>query len=186
MNPIIGVYDNFFAVPEAQRSRVNMGTFEDVEHQDITYPLICKNLDPLTRAIFVGKLEDYLGAKVHSPTVFARKMPAGVRIPNWIHTDSAMGTHSAHVYLSPEWPAGTGTGFYTHATEGYRPSKFTNHREVQARSFDNWSRYLLVEGKYNRLLVHKADHFHCAEPVEGFGVGDQERLVLTCFFTLGG
>lgn len=184
-NPLICVKDNFFEwVPMIQAS-LSQCKFSDYKLgvDDVTYPHICRDLPAIVKYEFLYRLEHVLGAQIQPYYLFARAMPEGVVAPSKVHSDRDMGKFTAHVYLSPESKRAS-TSFFCHRSLGYAPLPEHNGSEW-SQDAEEWDRYLTVLGKENRLLVHHAAHFHCAEPEKGFGtLGKDARLVLTCFFDL--
>jgi hypothetical protein len=109
-------------------------------------------------------------------------MPEGTVAPSKIHSDRDMGNFTAHVYLSRQTVAST--AFFRHVDLGYMAERHMTGSEWTQDPAE-WEKYLTVHGKQNRILVHGAAPFHCAEPENGFGtLGIDARLVLTCFFNV--
>lgn len=185
MHTVLAMFDGFFDQPEKVRKLLLSQPFEDVTNEvdGVVYPGICKDVPVPVMQEFIAGLSRIVGYTIHPRTIFARSMPAGVNSPHQVHSDRSMGFYSAHVYLSERWPQGSGTGFYTHDTEGHRETELTNHANLSFKGFEKWSRNMLCQGQFNRLLMHDSSFYHCAEPTEGFGTTTEEsRLVLTCFF----
>lgn len=185
LNPIIAIKDDFFYYPDMLRAAIL-----ELPHTDfvspidgVTYPFINEIIPCLVVREFRDKLEAIVGP-IDIKFLFTRAMPLGHEAPNKVHSDIEMGCLSAHVYLSEFIPQGSGTSFWIHRDHGM------DSAGVPAGSFDGndmsqWEKYLQVEAKTNRIVVHSAAAWHCAEPMSGFGVDITEaRLVMTCFFNL--
>ena len=185
MHTVLSMFDGFFWEPEKVRESIIAKEFSTVKSDvdGVEYPHICLDLPEEVKAEFVSKLSTIVGYQVTPNFIFARMMPEGVQNPHQVHSDRSMGYYSAHVYLSPQWPEGAGTGFYTHDTEGHRETGLTKHENLSFKGFDKWTRNLFCQGLFNRLLMHDSSFYHCAEPAQGFGTTKEDsRLVLTCFF----
>lgn len=185
MHTHLAMFDGFFDEPEQVRQAILEREFVSVDNpvDKISYPNICLDVPLAVREAFVGRLSMISLRPVSAQFVFARLMLEGEEIPHHVHSDRSMGDYSAHVYLSPTWPDGAGTGFYTHETEGHRECTETVHANLDFKSMDKWEKNLFCQGSFNRLLMHDSSFFHCAEPLNGFGKTKEDgRLVLTCFF----
>lgn len=110
-----------------------------------------------------------------------------------VHADREYGcTHTAILYLSPELPCESGTGFYRHKARGWRqmPALADLMRDPAFQSLkadmgnlDAWERYDFVPGIFNRCLVFDSSLIHCRVPSEGFGMGDADsRMTWTAHF----
>jgi hypothetical protein len=184
-NPLICVKNDFFEDPGEVQTLLGACTFADFRLgvDGVLYPHICRDLPSALKFEFLYKLETVLGAKILPYYLFARAMPEGVAAPSKVHSDRDMGKFTAHVYISPESRRAS-TSFLCHRSLGYAPLPEHNGSEWSQDPLE-WDRYLTVLGAPNRLLVHHAAHFHCAEPEKGFGtLGKDARLVVTCFFDL--
>ena len=116
-------------------------------------------------------------------TIFARATYAGLAAENKIHSDLVMGSFAAHVYLSLDWPAGSGTSFWTNKLLGMRHTAGMDPATIRSNSVEDWDRYLSAQAVFNRMLIHRGDAWHLAEPVGGWGSTPEDgRLVVTCFF----
>jgi hypothetical protein len=185
MHTVLAMFDGFFDDPEKIREVILEREFRDVENpvDSVIYPHICLDIPMAVRESFVGRLSMICLRPIAPTIIFARMMPEGVKAPNAVHTDRSMGGYSAHVYLSDKWPEGSGTGFYTHETEGHRQCDLTDVSKIDSKSMDKWTKNLFCQAQFNRLLMHDSSFFHCAEPIDGFGKSKEDsRLVLTCFF----
>lgn len=166
------------------RVRVLSEEFKDrVNPTDgVVYPEIAE-LSEVTQKKFRLLIEEALGQKILPKVTFARMMTAGVSVPHRIHDDHIMGQYSAHLYLSKEWPAGSGTAFWEY--KGDRTLSWSGQTDVPHNDKYMWKQYALAPAAYGRLLIHAAELWHSAEPTQGFGTSKQDaRLVLTCFFDL--
>lgn len=183
MNPIIAVQDDFFDDYLGELMYFQHAEFGDFKLgvDGVVYPFICTKILHTTRYEFLYKLERLLGARVKVNYLFARAMPDGVSAPSKIHSDRDMGAYTAHVYLSPG-PQIASTSFLCHRTLGQVATPEMNGSEW-SQDASEWKQYLTIWGAPNRLLVHRAEYFHRAEPETGFGrLGKDARMVLTCFF----
>lgn len=178
-NPIICIEDNFFKDFEKVRADLWQCEFSDLtlSQDGITYPYICDQLPSGIEYEFLYKLGSLLGVNISPRFLFARAMPEGTRAPGKLHSDRNYGTFTAHVCFSAGAAA---TSFMVGKELGYTATETTKQEDLER---DTFSQYLLAIHEPNRLLVHHAAHFHCAEPESGFGtLKNDARLVLTCFF----
>lgn len=185
MLPILTIEDGFFQDPVAVRESLLAGDFGKIVSpiDAVTYTGI--NLDVPQEIVdeFVHGIWERFGGKIVVRSIFARIMRGGEKAPNKVHSDKIMGDYSAHAYLSLDWPDGAGTSFWTHDLEGAIHTDSTDLSNIDTSNLDRWSRYLLVQAKFNRIVIHNAKYWHCAEPVDGWGdEPSNARLVLTCFF----
>lgn len=190
MNPIISIYDDFFSNPAAVRSAVLAGEFADITNQadGVVYPGISVPPRAVQEELISGVTFIMLSlnaGRVVPGSIFCRATYANMVARNKIHSDVVMGTHAAHVYLSKEWPDGAGTTFFTNKTQGMRHTQDTDVDAVRPNEPADWAKYCSVQAAYNRLLIHRGDAWHLAEPVGGWGTSPADgRLVATMFFTL--
>lgn len=189
MKPVLAVFDDFFYDADRVYNEVVVGgRFEPFVSpwDDVTYPGINKAIPAWIEDFMITRLEEVTGEHVDIQALFARVTsnltgPA----PHRIHSDKIMAQHSAHVYLSKEWPFGGGTSFWTHNIDGPFHDDNTDTEMVMRDSHDpdKWTMTMNCHGKFNRLLIHDARCWHSAEPVGGWGESPADgRVVLTCFF----
>jgi len=190
MNPIVSVNDDFFHNPAAVRQAVLAGQFADVINQadGVVYPGISIP-PPAVRDEFVSGVAFLMlsmgAGRLVPGAVFCRATYANMVASNKIHSDVVMGTHAAHVYLSEDWPDGAGTTFFSHRDAGMRHTQFIDASAIRPNEPADWVKYCSVQAAFNRLLIHRGDAWHLAEPVGGWGTSPADgRLVITMFFTL--
>ena len=182
--------DDFFVNPNAVYSEISSGRFEDIESDwdNQRYPDINKNISVEIQDYVTQTLSKVLAAKVVVQTIFARVTCRNTPDPpHHIHSDRAMSTHACHVYLSKHWPENSGTSFWRHKDHGSTDSSVIDSSVItqDTKNREQWIKTFTCQGQYNRLFVHDANLFHCAEPVGGWGDdATNGRLVLTCFFNL--
>lgn len=184
--PIFAMFDDFFPNPEAVFSEITAGEFKGFlsPWDGVLYPGINQDVPDGIKNFVFTRIEQILNREVQG-IIFARVMTEGMTAPHRIHSDRIMGEFSLHIYLSKEWPDESGTGFWEHKTEGHKHTDLTDVELIDREhaQVDQWTRSMLMLGKFNRAVFHDASLFHSAEP--GFGWGDSAsngRLVLTVFF----
>lgn len=185
MNPVISIQDRAFRHVDAVRADVLAGKFADITSplDGVVYPAIQKELPPEALVEFADGIAFLMGRRPTVKAAFARATYAGLVATNKIHSDLIMGTYAAHVYLSHEWPDGAGTSFWSNKHVGMRHRPEIDPEIIRPNEPADWERYLSVQAKYNRILIHRGDAWHLAEPVGGWGKTPEDgRLVLTCFF----
>jgi hypothetical protein len=187
MSPVLAIFDDFFTDPQAVFREISSGPFEPYQSawDGVTYPGINLHVPREIQDFVLKRLEGVTGKKIRG-VCFARTMLKGMKAPHRIHSDVIMGDYSMHVYLSEDWPEGSGTSFWRHKTEGDRHTSETDVTRVD-QDHDNmemWEREFLLSAQFNRAVIHDSSLFHAAEPHEGFGDSPSNgRLVLTCFFS---
>jgi hypothetical protein len=190
--PSIAIFDDFFPDPEAARAAIVSGPFLDFKSpwDGVSYPGINKEIPEEIKHFVVKRLSEILGAPVEPAVIFARLTSKNTsESPHQIHSDRLMAEFSAHVYISKHWPMGAGTSFWAHESEGRRHTEDTDVELVQEdmKDLSKWIQVFTAQGDFNRLVVHDASFWHCAEPVGGWGeTAEDGRVVLTCFFNVRG
>lgn len=187
-NPIVHVQDDFFEDGDATRKSILSANFSDVTSpvDNVTYPDICLDVPEQVRNELISKISKIMNLKVIPKFLFARAMIKGRPVPHKVHSDFNMAAYSAHVYLSPKWPEGSGTSFYRHQTEGEKGNYQTDWSQISHNEMDKWHKYARVPAKFNKLLIHRSEFWHMAEPQDAWGDNHKNgRLVLTMFFDTG-
>lgn len=186
MKPHIAIFDDaFFDCDDLLDLLIQRG-FRDVisPYDGVLYPGICE----LPADSMQMCLEQVLGVPIDPLVCFARLTCAGLKpAPHAIHPDTLMSQYAVLVYLSKDWPAGSGTSFWEHETHGRVHDRTRDAEMLQKDSNDRakWTQYFISEGKQNRMLLYDSRLFHCAEPSGGFGDSPENgRIVQTCFFNL--
>jgi hypothetical protein len=87
---------------------------------------------------------------------------------------------SGVVYLSPDAPPWSGTSVWRHRATGRCVAPYGALFERDSNVRDNFDLALLVENRYNRLVLLRESVLHRAET--GFGAGRAARLTQTLFF----
>jgi hypothetical protein len=120
------------------------------------------------------RLSAFFG-EVRINAIFLRLSPEGVPVPHQAHHDALVGRYSMMVYLNrPEHCRG-GTSLLK-PKEGMQWERDTNRPEM-------WDVVSLCEMQPNRAFIFRADLWHRAEPIGGFGKDARDgRLVMTAFF----
>lgn len=189
LNPHICIFDEVFAYPKLVLRDICALGFKDVVSTDgITYPGIAQPIPQWIQKQVICSLRNIFNEPLCINHMFARyTSPAIPAAPNKIHADTIMGEFAAHIYLSKDWPSDSGTSFWSHELFGDAHDAKTHTPDaVNAAANDHtqWQHKFTVPGKFNRMLLHDAKLWHCAEPVGGWGVGPASaRLVLTTFFS---
>lgn len=184
MNPIISIIDDFFRDPIAIREELLSGTFDSIINplDGVEYPAINKDLPAALLSELVMGVEVIVGQAIKPGLAFARATYAGLSAPNKIHSDLVMGRYAAHVYLSEEWPEHSGTSFYKNKILGFRHKAEMDPSSIRSNEPEDWERYCAAQAKLNRLLIHRGEAWHLAEPIGGWGDSPESgRLVVTMF-----
>lgn len=141
----------------------------------VSYPGICREVPTWGAAQRLGAI---FGQPVNIKAAFMRLSLQGDRVPHQAHNDVVMGQYSMMVYLNrPEHCQG-GTSLVRHVSGDDFAHWQTDHSKPEM-----WNVYSLCEMQPNRAFIFRADLFHRAEPVGGFGTdATNGRLVFTAFF----
>lgn len=185
MTPILTVQDHFFRDIEATRARILDGEFVDIANpfDGAVYPAIRSDIPAEVAHEMASGIEFFMGRPPVIKAIFSRATYEGLVAENKIHSDVVMGTYAAHAYLSREWPAGAGTSFWTNKTAGMLHKPSLDVSTIRTNHIEDWDRYLLVQAAFNRMVIHRGDAWHLAEPIGGWGKTPEDgRLVLTAFF----
>lgn len=145
----------------------------------VVYPGI-SNLFHLS-SFFQCLLKNATGKYCSINHLFMRLSTEGSAPPHWAHHDASMGEYSLMVYLNrPEHCRG-GTALLEHVS-GPDPDE-TTWRDDTNRP-ERWREVSRCPMKSNRAFIFRAELWHAALPIGGFGSTAQDgRLVLTAFFT---
>jgi len=120
---------------------------------------------------------------------------------SWVHTDIP-GTWAGVLYLTPNPPPGSGTGFYMHKETGVRrripdidspdPKAFADNFEYMEKinsklmadgcHFEKWKLIDEVSNEFNKLILYRGDYWHKSLEYFGQDIWDS-RLFQTFFFT---
>jgi hypothetical protein len=181
------IFDDFLETYPALKAHSLDCEFKDrVNEKDgVTYPHICDDIPKDVKLELYDKLSQAKGGYVKNTTLFMRMSPKGVHVPHIAHTDISMGTYSLMLYLHEN--EDSCTTFLRHTMTGitYQPvlEEFVNLIKNDQNTPEAWTPYKRVFSRENRALIFDAGNVHCAEPVGGFGEGQEDaRIVLTCFY----
>lgn len=188
MNPILAIQDMFLRDMSAAREALCQGCFSDITNpmDGVIYPAINTAVPSWLQKELVSGVEFLLGRNVQVRHLFARAMYAGMSASNKVHSDLAMGSrYASQLYLSEHWPEGSGTAFFAHKKHGHQHTEHTPVSDIDCNDLNQFSRSVTVQAQSNRLLMHRGDCWHLAEPIGGWGDRPANaRLVLTCFFDI--
>jgi hypothetical protein len=179
------VIDNFINNFHSLNDYAKGAEFKD-EVNDIdgvVYPLICREIPESIYSSVIDAIGKNFKKPV-KPLMFMRRSPKGVHCPHKVHSDNSMGKYSLMLYMSDDVH---GTSFLRHNVTGAKHVRY-NDNIVGAiiedqNNDDAWRVYQMNYGAVNRAVIFDAHLLHRAEPVGGFGDGDNARTVLTCFFS---
>lgn len=135
----------------------------------------------------IGRLQRHLGRQIIPTSMFFRITNPGME-KALIHSDREYGQHTAIVYLSPDSPVRSGTGFYQHHQSGMREMPPLEEMMKLPEVFEDfkrdmldesaWDMYKFVEAKYNRCLLFDAPLIHCRIPNIGYGTQDDDSRMV--------
>jgi hypothetical protein len=153
-------------------------------YDGINYPAICAEIPTNVQTEIFAKISNILGRELVDPIIFMRRSEEGVNAPNQVHSDKSMGDYSLMLYLNTN--EGAGTSIVKHIETGiaYNPQvqSIVNIVTSDANKPEAWEVVYFWPMEENKAVIFRADSLHRAEPIGGFGKGDEARTVLTCFF----
>lgn len=163
-------FDDFRAWADVQSYGPVINPADGVE-----YPGICKSVPVFGTRV---RLQAIMGQPVNIRTAFMRLSLEGSRAPHQAHNDALMGQYSLMLYLNRAEHCRGGTSLVRHVSGDDISYWHTDHSDP-----DKWQVYSMAEMQPNRAFIFRAELFHRAEPIGGFGNDPANgRLVFTCFF----
>jgi hypothetical protein len=144
------------------------------------YPAICLELPEAIHKSVVDKIQKAKGYEIEVNLMFLRANPEGSKEPYQAHNDLNMGDNTLILYLKDKG----GTAFVEHIKTGMNqnnPCLIDTWLE-DCNVKDAWRITDLISMKENRALFFDAEMMHRGEPVEGYGTGNDARMILVCFF----
>lgn len=103
----------------------------------------------------------------------------------WIHADE-INAFAAVVYLTPDPPEGTGTGFFKNKRNGLSVEPRSNpvrYKPEEASDFDQWEMVDYCENVFNRCVIFNAKQYHSATKYFGTTL-ENSRLTQVFFFDM--
>lgn len=181
------ILDGFLKTFDDLEEALSKANFCDIENpiDGIIYPLISLDIPDNVKDEVLSNLSVIAGKEISDYTMFMRRSPEGIYCSNKAHTDKVIGDYSCMIYLQDNQSAGTSLIKHRLSGISYHPGskEFEDIVASDANNDDAWDIVDYVEMVKNRAFIFRSDMFHRAEPVGGFGQGDEARTVLTCFFS---
>lgn len=192
------VVDNFYSAPERVRDLGLASDFADISATD--YPGFASRKSVTSKGL-QSAIEDLVGAPLNVDR--SRFTWGGFRFITEesgrsaaIHADVAV-EWAGMVYLTPDLPAGNGTGFFRHIETGLegpptdrvaRSLGFADSSEFDDQvirpvkdDHSRWEMYDYVEAVYNRLILFRGERRYHA-PVGGAGSSPASARLTHIFF----
>lgn len=174
------IIDDFLDDFERWRACLDATSYVDItsDADGVVYPGICAELPQELQGEIRYKLQAVAGlTKVNY--LFARLSIEGASPPHWAHHDGAMGARSLMLYMNRPEHCDGGTAMLRHKEGDPSP-------QVWARDTNKpqqWHLESVCPMHANRAFIFRADQWHAAMPLGGFGKTARDgRLVITCFF----
>lgn len=108
---------------------------------------------------------------------------------SWLHTDGAV-QWAAVLYLTPNAPHSSGTGFYRHKKTGMEKFVYLTEKPTEKdrnhpyltdyKDMTKWELTDIVSNKFNRLVLYRADLFH--KSMDYFGKDKHNGRLFQVFF----
>jgi len=183
------IVDHF--IPEFDRVREFADVADYQPHvssaDGVEYPFICPAPDFVSELAY-SSIKKIMGRSIDIRHIFFRASPEGVHVPNQVHNDISMGEYSLMVYMNRREDCTGGTSFLRHKEMGFdRNTERGEDLEAaiqDSNNSDKWTVTMMCPMETNRAIIFSAELMHRAEPVGGFGFGNEARVVLTAFFDL--
>jgi len=178
------VWDSFLPNFEKFEAEVRAldytGTVNPVDN--VMYPDVSAEVNPLLLEYITARCSKYLGKKVVPKTAFHRLTCASTdTAPHQAHNDEDMGQYTFLLY----WQDGPGgTALVEHAG-GWKYPQTDAEVKTWARDtnvYESWIEYDRVEMEANRATVFDSRIMHRAEPVQGFGECSADGRIATIVF----
>lgn len=178
----VAVSDNFlgnFAELKAYR-----GEFADYKNHDgAVYPAICNEVPRTIKRDLYRAIEEKVGFNITPNNTFLRRLERGSVEPYQAHTDLNMGDYTCIVYKQGIG----GTSFLRHKETGMMDNESDFDFDAWERDrnvYDAWGIWHFETQAPNKAIIYDATLMHRGEPIDGFGVGDEARELLICFFDM--
>lgn len=144
------------------------------------YPAIHFDIPNDIKADFIRRIEEERGFNINPKLVFLRANPLGETEPYQAHNDLNMGEYTCILYLTNDG----GTSFLEHKETGMdrNDPAFSEIWAKDCNNYGAWSVKDFCEMKPNRALLFDAEMMHRGEPVEGYGKGNDSRMIMVCFY----
>ena len=172
---------NFLSDFESFRKHATSQSYagETNPYDGVFYPDISTGIPEEIQAEIVQKLEARLGIKIKVGLMFMRLMTSHTPTPpHQAHHDKIMGRYTGLLYINE---GEGGTSLLSHKEYGVDVPDEVWHRDTNR--YDAWDIVDFVRIEPNKMTIIDSDHWHRAEPVQGFGDSPSDgRLVLTVFF----
>ena len=175
---IDGFLSNYNELKEYSKTAVFKEEVNDVD--GAVYPAICLDVPESIRGSVIDGIQKTKGYKINVNLMFLRANPKGSREPYQAHNDLNMGSNTFILYLKDSG----GTAFVEHINTGMNKN---DHSLIDVwlqdcNVKDAWCVTDLINMEENRALFFNAEMMHRGEPVEGYGEGNDARMILVCFY----
>jgi hypothetical protein len=162
------IIDNFLDDPDEYVNRILKQNFVDVQDGDKVFKGIqlSDNLEVQDKTLLTLK-------GFHIVYNFIRQSPVNQVEPNYIHSDKNMCDVIALLYLNKAFPEGAGTSIYENTK--------TNSIVDNGEAANEFTKSIVVNMKYNRMIAFPSDLYHSRNLLNNFGTGDNARLIQVLF-----
>lgn len=157
----------------------------------IEYPGVSTDIPTWYLESIYGRLESLFDRQIVPNYTFLRLATEGMDQPHQAHTDASMGDFSLILYLNRPKHCKGGTSLVEHIDTGMavqpRYGSLVDIWKRDTNKPEEWREWYMCPMESNKGFVFTAALMHRAEPVGGFGKDATDgRLILACFFNLGG
>jgi len=174
------IFDNFYDDPDQVRINVlgrnDWGSYGN-------YPGIRTGKESYQQSLFLRNFfEDIMGMRINDWNTGANTCFQNTYCwdDTWIHSDQT--DWAGIIYLTPDAPVESGTGFFRHKKTGFDSAQQGRINEKEGYNLDNWDKTAEVGNIYNRLVIYNAKLYH-RSMLPGFGNSiESGRLTQTFFF----
>ena len=134
---------------------------------------------------FFGKITIFNTSKNNNDNG-AFQFNTSLDIKTWIHCDNYETNWAAIIYLTPDAPLTGGTGFFRHKQGNFIESDeeiLNNSDNIHndSQDYTKWELVSSVGNVFNRLVLFRANQYHCALDYFGTDINNG-RLIQVFFF----
>lgn len=177
------IIENFDPNAEETRKKALKSNYTSVTTQNTTYHGICQTkFEPYKKII-----EQNLGFEITPHVSFFRYYTSTLRSPNFIHSDLNFCDYIGIQFLHKCNKGGFAT--WSHKKTGLSTANVNMDPKLlelfknDSQEESNWRLEVLVNSKFNRLVIYNASGFHSHYPKTLWGNGPEDgRLVQVFFF----
>lgn len=180
------VIDNFDpnieeTVKEAKNVKYTELEFQDIVYKGVAFSCMSKEIKAILEKKLQGTVEEMI--------TFYRYYTKDLKSNNYIHADINFAGYIGVHFLHEELKGGFAT--WSHKETGlleafpHDSPELLEKFRAESNDEDKWRQEILVNSRYNRVVIYEASKFHSHYPKYLWGTGPKDgRLVQVFFFDL--